>query len=403
MMQDHLGAIYTAGDGWVAVFWIFVIGCWLLSKLGGNSEGNSGYSSGGTSVGNFEIRTSQVMRGDQKDIRVISIEARGRIPVNYPTDVQFVCIARDITEKSDGEPIISTLDDFKFPKSAIFQSRRNGGRIEPDVYFKDWVEVGVMLPDHVVAPKSGNRRLKFTCAMTPVGNVDITYAINHANGTYDLSQIGYNELDDKRMEAIGLSLDLGVAIAHSDGNLDRSEAKVISDWLRNKLDMFDDETKPKARTQLNDALKSSFERAENGRLTVSASLAKLKVSKVRNAVNDALELSSIVIAADGVIAESEMAMLRYFAKELGVNFEELQNIADKHVAGAKAATTDKSEVSDESLIGLDPKADKLAIRKALIDAFGKYNSRLQTEKDPARRVYFQDMLNAIARLRKKYA
>jgi hypothetical protein len=61
------------------------------------------------------------------------------------------------------------------------------------------------------------------------------------------------------------------------------------------------------------------------------------------------------------------------------------------------------EVSAESLIGLDPKADKLAIKKALIDAFGKYNSRLQTEKDPARRVYFQDMLNAVARLRKKYA
>ena len=123
---------------------------------------------------------------------------------------------------------------------------------------------------------------------------------------------------------------------------------------------------------------------------------------MRNAFNDALELSSIVIAADGVIAESEMAMLRSFAKELGVNLEELQNIADKHVAGAKA-TTDKSEVSDESLIGLDPKADKLAIKKALIDAFGKYNARLQTEKDPARRVYFQDMLNAVARLRKKYA
>jgi tellurite resistance protein len=403
MTHENLGMVYSAGDGWAVVFWIFVIGAWIWSKASENNEAGSGYSSGGSSVGNFEIRTSQVMRGDNKDLRVISIEARGRIPVNYSTDVQFVCVAQDVTDKSDGEPLISTLDDFKFPKSGIFQSRRNGGRIEPDVYFKNWVEVGVMLPDHVVAPKSGVRRLKFTCAMTPTGNLDITYAIDHTNGTYDLSQVGYNELDEKRMEAIGLSLDLGVAIAYSDGSLDRSEAKAISDWLRNKLDMFDDETKPKARTQLNDALRSAFERAAASKLTVNASLAKLKASKVRNAVNDALELSSIVIAADGAIAESEMAMLRSFAKELGVNLEDLQNIADKHVAGAKATTTDKSEVSDESLIGLDPKADKLAIKKALIDAFGKYNSRLQTEKDPARRVYFQDMLNAVARLRKKYA
>lgn len=396
--------VYSAGDGWGAVVLIFVIGAWRVwSNKRSDNEAGSGYSSGGSSVRNFEIRTSQVMRGDNKDLRVISIEARGRIPVSYPTDVQFVCIAEDVTDKSDGEPLISTLDDFKFPKSGIFQSRRNGGRIEPDVYFKDWVEVGVMLPDHVVAPKSGVRRLKFTCAMTPAGNLDITYAIDHTNGIYDLREVGYKELDEKRMEAIGLSLDLGVAIAHSDGTLDRSEAKVISDWLRNKLDMFDDATKPKARTQLNDALRSSFERAAAGKLTVNASLAKLKASKVRNAVNDALELCSIVIAADGIIAESEMAILRSFAKELGVNLEELQNIADKHVAGDTATTTNKSEVSDESLFGLDPKADKLAIKKALIDAFGKYNSRLQTEKHPARRVYFQNMLNAVARLRKKYA
>ena len=119
--------------------------------------------------------------------------------------------------------------------------------------------------------------------------------------------------------------------------------------------------------------------------------------------NDALELSSIVMAADGVIAETEMAMLRSFAKELGVNLEDLQNIADKHVAGAKATTTDKSEVTDESLIGIDPKADKAVIKRVLIEAFGKYNARLQTEKEPARRAYFQDMLNAVARLRKKYA
>ena len=393
MSMINLGTTFQAGGEWIIIWLVFMLIGWIWNKIFGNDE----------ATGDFEIRTKEVMRGDNNDLRVISIEARGQIPVPSSTDVQFVCIAHDVSDKADGEPIISTLDGFKYQNSAIFQSRRNGGRIDPNMHFKDWIEVGVLLPDHVVAPKSGDRRFKLTCAMTPVGNLDITYTINHTFTRFEVTQIGYNELDEKRMEAISLSLDLGVAIAYGDGHLDRSEGQAISDWLRNKLEMFDDETKPQARIQLNDALKSSFERAAAGKLTVDASVAKLKSSKVKNAVNDALELSSIVIAADGVIAESEMAMLRSFAKELGVNLEELQNIADKHVAGAKATTTDKSEVSDESLIGLDPKADKLAIKKALIDAFGKYNSRLQTEKDPARRVYFQDMLNAVARLRKKYA
>jgi len=400
MMTEASTIVQTAGDavfGWIV---IICIGFWLWGKMTGDGEAASRPAE---RVGDFEIRTKELQRGDNNEIRVISIEARGRLPVATPTDVQFVSVAQDVTDKSDGDPIISTLDGFKYPNSPVFQCTRNGGRIEPNVYFSDWIEVGVLLPDHVVAPKSGNRRLKLTCAMTQRGNLDVAYAVTHTFARSDIPQIGYNELDEKRMEAIGLSLDLAVAIAYGDGNLDRREGQAISEWLRTKLEMFDDKTKPKARTQLNAALKASFEKAADGRLTVKDSVAKLKASKVRNAVNDALELSSIVIAADGVIAESEIALLRSFAKELGVNLEELQNIADKHVAGAKATATDKSEVSDESLIGLDTKADKIAIKKALIEAFGKYNSRLQTEKDPARRAYFQDMLNAVARLRKKYA
>jgi len=389
-MNSSLNSIvYQASGDWWLIFVVIYWGWWLWEKFNG--------------PGDFVIRAKEVMRGDNHDVRVISIEARGKVPVNVATNVQFVCIAHDVTDKSDGEPIVSTLDNFKFPNSSIFQSNREYGVLQPDIYLKDWFEVGLILPDHIVAPKSGKRRLKLTCAMTPVGNIDISFVINHTTDSFEISQIGYNELDEKRMEAISLSLDLGVAIAYGDGKLDRSEGQAISEWLRHKLEMFDDETKPKARTQLNDALKASFDKAAAGSLTVKDSLAKLKASKVRNAVNDALELSSIVMAADGVIAEHEMTMLRSFAQELGVKLEDLQNIADKHVAGAQSTTTDKSEVSDESLIGIDPKAEKTVIKKALIDAFGKYNARLQTEKDPARRTYYQDMLNAVARLRKKYA
>ena len=387
------GTVYQAGGEWFVIWIVIMLISWLWKKFFGGEDSSDA----------FEIRTTEVMRGDNNDLRVISIEARGPIPVPTPSDVQFVCIAQDVSDKADGEPIISTLDGFKYQNSSIFQSRRDFGRLDPNKQITHWIEVGVLLPDHVVAPKSGSRRFKLTCAMTPVGNLDITYAINHTFVRFDVSQLGYNELDEKRMEAISLSLDLGVAIAYGDGKLDRSEGQAISEWLRHKLEMFDDEMKPKARTQLNDALKASFDKAAAGSLTVKDSLAKLKASKVRNAVNDALELSSIVMAADGVIAEHEMAMLRSFAQELGVKLEDLQNIADKHVAGVQSTTTDKSEVTDESLIGIDPKAEKTVIKKALLDAFGKYNARLQTEKDAARRAYYQDMLNAVARLRKKYA
>jgi tellurite resistance protein len=395
-------ALFTAGADWGAIITLACLIA-LFSWWNSASTKNSGPPTSSEVPGDFEIRLQEVWRGKDKDIKVVAIEARGKLTVNAPVIVQFVCAAEDFTDKSEGEPILCTLDAYKAPKSYKYMSKHDFGLVKPNQYLVDWHEVGWLILDHAVAPKSGRRNLKFYCAMTAEGDLETTFEANEASGTFELTHIGYNELDEKRMEAISLSLDLGVAIAYGDGNLDRSEGQAISDWLRNKLEMFDDETKPKARAELNAALKTSFDKAATGKLTVKESLAKLKASKVRNAVSDALELSSIVMAADGVIAESEMAMLRSFAKELGVNLEDLQNIADKHVAGAKATKTDKTEVSDESLIGIDPKADKAVIKRALIEAFGKYNARLQTEKEPARRTYYQDMLNAVARLRKKYA
>jgi hypothetical protein len=60
------------------------------------------------------------------------------------------------------------------------------------------------------------------------------------------------------------------------------------------------------------------------------------------------------------------------------------------------------ELSDELLVGLDPKLPPAEAKRRLREIFARYNSMLTTERDPAKRQRYQDCIEAVARLRKKY-
>jgi hypothetical protein len=64
-------------------------------------------------MGEFQIRARHIMAGDDKDIPLIIIEARGNLTVNYTMDVEFVTFALDTTDDSDGEKIFCKADGFK--------------------------------------------------------------------------------------------------------------------------------------------------------------------------------------------------------------------------------------------------------------------------------------------------
>ncbi|NDF30422.1 MAG: hypothetical protein EB150_09570, partial [Nitrososphaeria archaeon] len=96
----------------------------------------------------------------------------------------------------------------------------------------------------------------------------------------------------------------------------------------------------------------------------------------------------------GVLNRKEMRNLALQSIEkFGARFPDLN---------AKVQTTSSGEHNDEMLIDLDTSLPAPQIKRKLLEAFGRYNDLLAIERDPVKRKRYQECIDAIARLRKKY-
>lgn len=373
------------------------------SRPGSSYGGGYGGGSSGPNMGRFEIRASQVMRGSKKDIRVISIEGRGLLPVHRTMDIQFVTWAEDVTDDSNGEPIFCSISDFQHPEHSTFENVKDAGTLSPNQGYANWVELGVAPVDALTFPRSGSRNIRFYCAMTEKTAPSLRKNLlgDSCNLRLTVDETGYKEWKEKRLEALTLSLRLGIAMAHADGEFDRSEAAAIKSWLKERVERLDDAEQASAKANLNAAMSTAVADAGTRRLNVDSAASSLRASPVRNAPYDALELCTIIMAADGVIDPAEMSLLREIGEKLGIPAQQIQGLTDKHTPAATTAGDD-GELSDELLVGLNPKVPPAEAKRKLREIFARYNSMLTTERDPFKRQRYQDCIDAVARLRKKY-
>lgn len=373
------------------------------SSSGGGYGGGYGGGRSGPNMGRFEIRASQVMRGTNKDLRVISIEGRGLLPVHRSMDIQFVTWAEDVTDDSNGEPVFCSIPDFQHHEHPTYQNVQDAGTLAPNQGYSDWVELGVAPLDAMTFPRSGSRNIRFYCYMTEKTAPSLRKSL--LGDSYNLrinnDETGYKEWKEKRVEALTLSLRLGIAMAHADGEFARSEAAAIKHWLKERIERLDDEEQASAKTKLNAAMTAAVAEAEARSLNVASAAATLRASPIRNAPYDALELCTIIMAADGVIDPAEMRLLREIGEKMGIPSQQIQGLTDKHTPEATTSGGD-GELSDELLVGLDPKLPAAEAKRKLREIFARYNSMLTTERDPFKRQRYQECIDAVARLRKKY-
>jgi len=384
----------------------------IKNAFSGDSSSSSSSSTSGNSYGGhrpssnmsrFEVRAIQVMRGTKKDLRAIAIEGRGLLPVNRTMEIQFVTWAEDVTDDSNGEPIFCSVPNFQHHEHPTFQNVQDAGTISPNQGFTDWVELGVAPLDALSFPRSGSRNIRFYCYMTEKTSPSLRKSLlgDSCNLRINNDDTGYKEWKDKRVEALMDSLRLGIAMAHSDGDFARSEAASIKTWLKERVDRLDDDEQTSAKEKLNAAMTSAVAEAAARTLNVASAARTLRASPIKNATYDALELCTIIMAADGIIDPAEMRLLREIGEQLGIPSQDIQGLTDKHTPQATTSGND-GELSDELLVGLDPKLPPADAKRKLREIFARYNSMLTTERDAFKRQRYQDCIDAVARLRKKY-
>ena len=115
---------------------------------------------------------------------------------------------------------------------------------------------------------------------------------------------------------------------------------------------------------------------------------------------EALALCVRVIASDGVLHEKEMRLVEKLADLLQIDRSIMQTLFDKQFANSGIVV---SPDNLEAIVRIDPSWDKDKIRRHLAEQFMKWNSRAPAAKTVEDQARIRAMLDAIAKLKHKYA
>ena len=337
---------------------------------------------------------------------------RGRLPNTRDMNISFAISAFDVT---DGEgkygPVLSIVEAAQEESTICYYMCDDFGRVGEGSSLTDWIQLGVIIPELIQPPYSGDREIHIVVRMFNTNDpITIVNGAPSDDGeiilqealpfTHHFTDKGYHEASKDREESQSISLKIGVAVAMADGSLDDSEGEVLKSWIIKEVASFSDSKQKRLKTMFNKSLKEGFDQAKKGSLVLSDLVERLDEIGDKKSKYDAIELCLDVMAADGIADPEEMSVIRNVAKSLGLDMDEIEKMREK--VTLKLSTELTSEEGMESLVGIESSWTNEQKRKHLRTEFQKWSNRLNSLPEGEERQSSQNMLDNIATLRKKY-
>ena len=207
--------------------------------------------------------------------------------------------------------------------------------------------------------------------------------------------------ESEMLTALASSMTVGVYCALGDGNMDNREMATLRRWK----DEFVRKTPPEISSKIAAAMEVEIQRSLQG---VSEDHLHRACLSQRILPDDyksmTMGLAFEIVAADRKVEPAEMVCLQKVARLLAISDETFHRLEDKHLKPIQleAATSGSANASEhERLLGLDPSWPKERKLAQLTSEFSKYNARMQSVRDDARRAQCRRMLEIIAELREE--
>jgi len=399
----------------LVVIGLIFLALWGIGALAdsGSSSTPSGSAGEGAVMGPLEMRTVHKQLGTEGDgPEVIEVQARGLMPVRRVTHLAFVTSVFDQTSNQP-QPVISVLDDFQEKDSVVYQCWQQAGAAGPNQGFADWVTVGVVVLQALVPPRRGDRNL--TIALRVVDHANPP-SIDHGFGDGDhpgmlhtlieqvdfhYEEMGWEEQATGRDESRELAIYAAVAVALADGNLEDSEGNSIREWIEKTLTSYADDRSEDMKRRMNEALRDAYRQARAGDLSLSQVTERMNQVAPRPQKTELLQLCVDVMAADGVMEESELSVIRSLAEAMEIDYDDLEKMKGAAITQMQDIAV-SSASGGEALIGIKPEWSREQKLKYLRDAFKRWNNRLQALPPGNDRDNAQRMVQLIGELRSKY-
>jgi tellurite resistance protein len=276
------------------------------------------------------------------------------------------------------------------------------------------VDLSNVILEGIQHPYKGDRKLDFVLffydSNRPVNIKDgriiakkenlVHYCSVHK--TFSFDEPGYMDEIENIDAAKPLMVEIAMQMAMSDGSLDQSEGDVIKKWIKKEIDLASDSKKENIKKKLNTALESSYKKLSSGE-NIDLIIDNFSEIASKNIKYQLIEFCLDVLSADGVADEGELQHLEELTAKIGLNFDEVQKMKDKALVKIDTKNIEGGEsASDESLLSMKLDLSKDEALIFIKKEYRKWNGRLNTLNAGNERDNAQRMLDALARLRKKY-
>lgn len=250
---------------------------------------------------------------------------------NYPCRIHFRTI--DITDGSTEEailPILSLFSDMA-DKDGLLATSTELTMPYQFTTFKD-LQIGVLVPDALVLPRQGTRKIRILTWITPNTAEQPIYKFGSLDLNYQQKTYGYLERAERDLNADKAIVQLAVIICTADNVTEDREIEVIRRFFEQRMIHRDDaEGHRKEISQtLIKAINNSSSRNTDIRRQIQSLAEKLLGFNDNRICQDAYELCSQVATADNKIKEEEQFTLKIVAKELNINEKVKREIHDRY-------------------------------------------------------------------------
>lgn len=328
---------------------------------------------------------------------VLHIQMKGII--NGPHDdfdLRFIAKITDITDDEE-HPILCMLDEFKSLDSDVFWYE---GNVEKFPYestiLKNWVTVVKVPKIFLTCARSGNRKIKVE-VFAIKGNTDTILEQASSEFTFYSENTGYQEKSENRDYFEEMTVKTAMLVSASDGSMDASEADIIKEWVRKRVNAYTDEYQEDEKKRLNSYIREAYEEINNNSIDIYEVLEGIENIASEGEKFDLFELCLDVAKADGEADKEELQIINEIAKYIGLDEKQFRSMVEKTLP----ITMHTSEVNDEDLLGIKSDMTKEEIKKHLRNEYRKWNQRIGSS-DSELREQAETMIHLIAEARKKY-
>ena len=357
----------------------------------------------------LQFKVEKLPKDEDSIYETFGVFSKGNpnITLDHPAMLIF-----KLFDKTTSLPIVSTFEMTSEESSRVFEHAVSIGNMQ-DKYWPDWARVSALIPESLIGPHKGNRTLQLQCFLwyehlkpefergylpeDTTGGINVfTHEFN-----LNLTNPGYLEVDDERLEVQVASIKLAISIAMADGTLDKSEGTEIKNWVKGIVDSAGESQRDEIKETLNNALEEAYNEVKSSPIDIEQVCADIKDIGSAADKFDLIELCLDVMAADGEADKEELKQIEQISKLVGIDYDEISKMKDQRLI--KLDPTSSSNSGLEEKLDIDPEWDNEKINKHILSLYGKWNGRLNSLSEGIERENAQKMLDLIAEARKKYS